>query len=452
MCRRFSTFNEGFFLEIHTPRDRIAEVSLGQTRGRKWNPASLPPCLLTLQVLTSEFHVLLSSPNDGKILPENHNLMDFYGFPSNFTHAATHSNPISIFTLPGKMSEIFFGIATSKIAKREFCSNEKSTRKKPGDPRPLDSYFLLGFFVWPRTGNSPRTPKFHFSHVSFMFLRLLCAVSLRSHTGSSFSYIRRPLAIFSCREMMPIKQYNVLQRSMLYQWLISFINQSYLSHLEAKKFIFRVAIQNTSGEETTTDCISMPFALISPSCLLNFHHIGVGLCTGYPFQETLLHCDAFQLSFTQMKYNEICQESSTNLQHPVKNFFGVENFNMSHLERTGWIKCCSWDLAMCHNSGAFPHNSMKDKMGKLRNPDTWEVRWRFILIGRRPKAWNLSRVMIVMTKDCREIKAIPGTFTDLKDVWSEERHLHHGDVQRKTDVCDGGNWLLRCGTFLVEKT
>lgn len=62
-----------------------------------------------------------------------------------------------------------------------------------------------------------------------------------------------------------------------------------------QKFTFRVAIQNTSGEETTTDCISMPFALISPSCLLNFHHIGVGLCTGYPFQETLLHCDAFQL-------------------------------------------------------------------------------------------------------------------------------------------------------------
>lgn len=68
------------------------------------------------------------------------------------------------------------------------------------------------------------------------------------------------------------------------------------------------------------------------------------------------------------------------------------------------------------NSCAFPHNSMKDKMGKLRNPDTWEVRWRFILIGRRPKAWNLSRVMTVMTKDCREIKVIPGTFTDLNDV------------------------------------
>ena len=74
------------------------------------------------------------------------------------------------------------------------------------------------------------------------------------------------------------------------------------------------------------------------------------------------------------------------------------------------------------------------------------------LLGGGAKAWNLSRVMTVMTKDCREIKAIPGTFTDLNDVWSEGRHLHHGDVQRKRDVCDGGNWLLRCGTFLVEKT
>ncbi len=70
--------------------------------------------------------------------------------------AATHSNPHFNVHLAWQNVRDLLRNRHLKIAKREFCSIGKSTRKKTGDPRPLDSHFLLGFSVWPRTFGNPK--------------------------------------------------------------------------------------------------------------------------------------------------------------------------------------------------------------------------------------------------------------------------------------------------------